>query len=302
MPFNSSSFKEKQLDKQAPFKERLKDFRNLLLTKDPAGQKPRLILIVVANTHDPEIAKGCAVDVRSVREIFQHLCQHTHYELCEMLITGKDYSRENILAVIDGIEPSGDDVTIFYYSGHGFSYKGDPSKIYPQIDLRQHDDNTKIDFINSHTENLTAVLDRLRFHGGRINIVIADCCNSSLQFKRMFESKREISIAEDILPPVSKAMSRKLFSESAVSILAAAANRGEYAISDPKMGSLFTHSFTRALAKVLANEPVSDSYLPWHHLLEEAKDKALKLSEAYDIGGGKPGHQEAIFQIMLEKE
>jgi hypothetical protein len=289
------------LEKQLPFQKRLNDFKDLL-SQHRSEQKSKLILLVVANTHDPEIAKGCAIDVRSIREVFQHLCQHTHYELCEMVVSGTDYSRTNILAAIDAVEPSGEDVTVFYYSGHGFSYKDDPSKIFPQIDLRQHDDNTRIGFINSHTENLSVVLDLLRLRGGRINIVIGDCCNSGLQFKRMFESKREIEIAEDILPPVSKAMSRKLFSESAVSILAAAANRGEYAISDSKTGSLFTHSFTRALGKLLANEPVSDSYLPWHHLLEESKNKALKLSEAYDIGGGKPGHQEAIFQIMLEKE
>jgi hypothetical protein len=288
------------LEKQAPFEERLNQFS--LLNKNRSGQKPKLILIVVANTHDPEIANGCAVDVRSIREVFQHLCRHTHYELCEMLIADIDYSRENILAAINAVEPSGDDVTVFYYSGHGFSYKEDPSKIFPQIDLRQHNNNIRIGFINTHTENLTVMLDLLRFRGGRINIVIGDCCNSGLQFKRMFNSRKEINIAEDILPPVSKSMSKKMFSESAVSIVAAAANRGEYAVSDPKMGSLFTYSFTRSLAKLLAKEPSSDSYLPWHHLLEETKAKALKLSEAYDIGGGKPGHQEAIFEIMLEKE
>jgi hypothetical protein len=287
--------------KQMLFEERLNHFKNLL-NKDPSGQNPKLILIVVANTHDPEIAKGCETDVRSVREVFQHLCRHTHYVFCEMVVSGTDYSRKNIFAAIDAIEPFDNDVTIFYYSGHGFSYEKDPSIKFPQIDLRPHNENSKIDFINSHTENLMLILQLLRLRGGRVNIVIGDCCNSTIQFKRMLESSKVMDIVEDLMPPVHKAMSKKLFSEGAVSILAAAAQRGEYAVSDAKIGSLFTYSFTRALARLLSKEPTADSFLPWHHLLEEAREKAFALSKTYDIGGGKPGHQEAIFEIMLEKE
>jgi hypothetical protein len=286
---------------QAAFEERLDHFKQLL-NKDPSGQKPKLILIVVANTHDPEIAKGCEADVRSVRNVFQHLCQHTHFVFCEMVISGIDYSRKNIFAAIDAIEPFDNDVTIFYYSGHGFSYEKDPSIKFPQIDLRPHSENSKINFINSHTENLMLMLQLLRLRGGRVNIVIGDCCNSTIQFKRMFESSKVMDIVEDLMPPISKAMSKKLFSEGAVSILAAAAHRGQYAVSDAKLGSLFTYSFTRSLAKLLSKEEWTDSFLPWHHLLEETREKAFKLSQAYDIGDGKPGHQEAIFEIMLEKE
>lgn len=286
---------------QAPFEERLNDFKNLL-GKDATGEKPKLILIVVANTHDPEIAKGCEADIHSIRNVFKHLCQHTHYVFCEMVITGTDYSRKNIFAAIDSIEPFDNDVTIFYYSGHGFSYEKDPSIKFPQIDLRPHNENNKINFIDTHTENLMLMLHLLRLRGGRVNIVIGDCCNSTIQFKRVLESSKVMNIVEDLMPPVSKAMSKKLFSEGAVSILVAAAKRGEYAVSDAKLGSLFTYSFTRALAKLLAKKPQADSYLPWHRLLEETRQHAFKLSQTYDIGNGKPGHQEAIFEIMFEKE
>jgi hypothetical protein len=289
------------LKEQAPFEERLADF-TIRANYDRSGETHKLILIVVANTHDPEIAKGCEADVRSIRNIFKHLCEHTHYVFCEIVISGKDYSRKNIFAAIDALEPLDNDVTIFYYSGHGFSYEKDPSKIFPQIDLRPHSVNNKINFIESHTENLMVMLHLLRLRGGRVNIVIGDCCNSGIQFKRVLESSRVIDIVEDLLPPVSKTMSKKLFSEGAVSILVAAAKRGEYAVSDAKLGSLFTYSFTRALAKLLSKEPEADSYLPWHRLLEETREHAFKLSQTYDIGGGKPGHQEAIFEIMFEKE
>ena len=262
---------------------------------------PKLILIVIANTQDPEIAKGCEADVRSIRGVFEHLCQQTHFIFCEIVIVGTDYCRKNVMSAMDAITPFDNDVTIFYYSGHGFSYGKDRSRKFPQIDLRPDQDNKKIDFINAHTENLMVMLQLLRLRGGRVNIVIGDCCNSTIQFKRMFESSTEMNIAEDLLPPVSKAMSERLFSEGAVSIIAAAAKRGEFAISDAKIGSLFTYSFTRALAKLLSKEPGPDSLLPWHQLLEATREKAFELSKTYGIHG-KPGHQEAIFEIMLEKE
>ena len=34
--------------------------------------------------------------------------------------------------------PDNNDVVVFYYSGHGFSYEKDAAKRYPQVDLRTH--------------------------------------------------------------------------------------------------------------------------------------------------------------------
>jgi hypothetical protein len=53
--------------------------------------------------------------------------------------------------------------------------------------MRSHNnkaDFNKIDFIEKHTENLAVVLNLMRFNGGRINIAIADCCNTTIPFYR----------------------------------------------------------------------------------------------------------------------
>lgn len=288
------------------FQGRLARFRKLL-QKDRSGLKPKLIFIVMANTHDPEIAKGCAKDVKAMRTVFKNICRHTDFGFCDITISGKDYNRENLLEAIDSIEPFNNDVTLFYYTGHGFSYEKDASRKYPQIDLRAHNNKiiyNHIDFINEHTENLAVMLQRMRLRGGRINIAIGDCCNSNVPYKRTKESHVEMDIVEDLLPSVSQAMTKKLFTDEnhTISILVAASQRGQYAISDPKTGSIFTYHFTRALTALLSREPQEGQYLPWNQLLEKTAAQTFRLSKTYDIGGGKPGHQQAIFEILIEKE
>lgn len=292
--------------KTSPFAARLDKFKKSL-GKDKSGEHPRIILLMMANTHDPEIARGCAKDVKGVRKVFKHICKHTDFGYFEIEISGNNYNRQNLLKAISCIEPYNKDVTIFYYSGHGFSYEKDARRKYPQIDLRaynNHKQYNKIDFINKYTENLSVILQIMRFQGGRVNIAISDCCNSNVPYKRSKKSHVEMDIASDLMPPVNNKMTKKLFTDEqhTISIIAAASKRGQFAITDPKIGSLFTHYFTRALTNVLSHKPEEGQYMHWRQLLNKTAMQTFHLSKGYDIGGGKPGHQQPIFEILIEDE
>jgi hypothetical protein len=80
------------------------------------------------------------------------------------------------------------------------------------------------------------------------------------------------------------------------------AQRGQFSISDPTIGSIFTYYFTRALSTVLSRKPEEGQYLPWRQLLDKTAEQTFRLSKGYDVGGGKPGHQQAIFEILIEDE
>jgi len=292
--------------KTSSFAPTLEKFRKLL-GKNKTGVPPRLILIIMANTHDPEIARGCARDVKTMRKVFKHIYKHADFEYCEIEISGKNYNRQNLLAAIQCLEPYDNDVTIFYYSGHGFSYEKDASRKYPQIDLRAFDNKkkyNKIDFINKYTENLTVIMQLMRMQGGRVNIVIGDCCNSNVPYKRGKESHVEMDITADLMPPVNKKMTKRLFTDAhhTISIIISSAKRGQFSISDPKIGSLFTYYFTRALLTALSRNPEAGQYLHWRELLDKTAEQTFHLSKGYDIGGGKPGHQQPIFEILIEDE
>lgn len=264
--------------------------------------RTKLILIIVANTLDPEIGAGCRQDVKSIRTMYKEMSDHMDFNFIELLVQGADYGKENILGAINLLTPGSNDIVVFYYSGHGFSYEKDASKKFAQVDLRPHPSSTKIDVVNANTENLADIFEMVKSKGARLNIVMGDCCNSVIQFKRMFPGGDD-AVRNAEQPPmiINKQMVETLFCDYTASILVGAADKGQFAISDEKLGSLFTFNFTNNL-KVLMNKAVDPAApVPWSKLLEETQAKTHSLSKTYDIGNGVPGNQQPIFDIHLRQ-
>ena len=260
--------------------------------------RTKFILLIAANTLDPTIGKGCTEDTESVRHMFKKLSEEMNFNFIELIVQGEDYGKENILGAIDMLTPGSNDIVVFYYSGHGFSYEKDAAKKYPQVDLRSHPSSDKIDVVNAHTENLADVFELVKRRGARLNIVIGDCCNSLIDFKRNYKGGSE-ALKNEIKEPVviNKETCEALFCDYTASILVASAGKGEYAVSDDKLGSLFTYNFSKSLKGLMKRNVDKSQGLPWSKLLEETTDKTLDLSKTYDIGNGVPGNQKAIYKI-----
>ncbi|MEO5997846.1 MAG: caspase family protein [Chitinophagaceae bacterium] len=272
------------------------------ISRSEEVSRTKFILVIAANTIDPTIGKGCAVDIDSIREMFRKLSGKMNFNFIELIIQGVDYGKENILGAIDMITPGNNDIVVFYYSGHGFSYKMDTSKKYPQVDLRSHPASDKIDVINAHTENLADLFELVKRRGARLNIVIGDCCNSLIKFKRKFKGGIEALKNEKKAPVViNKKSCEVLFCDYTASILVAAAGKGEYAVSDDALGSLFTYSFSKSLKLLMKKNVDKSGGLPWGKLLEETTGIAQDLSKTYDIGNGVAGNQKAIYNIEFRE-
>lgn len=287
------------------FTTSLKNFK-LKIDKLKAGKKKRLVLIIMSNTQDPALSTGCVKDAKAVKSTFKKICSDTDYNFCCIEISGKNYSRENLLKTIHSMGLY-NDVTVFYYSGHGFSYAKDSKSKYPQIDMRSHNssaDFNKIGFIEKHTENLAVVLNLMRFSGGRINIAIADCCNTTIPFFRKKDGIKEMNVVDGIMPAVSKILTKKLFTDfhNAVSILVSSSVQGQPAITDTSIGSIFTYRFTETIKTLLAKELKTKGYIPWLKVLNATSAKAFKDSKSYDIGNGKAGKQKAVFEVFIDNE
>lgn len=292
--------------KQKPFPELLESFKKTM--EERVVKQPRLVLIVMANTHDTTLDKACLKDARSVKETFANISRHLRFDFCAIEISGDNYHRKNLEQAVDAIVlHSADDITVFYYSGHGFSYENDSKRKYPQVDMRPFNHqprHNKINFIEKYTENLAVILNIIRFKGARINIAIGDCCNSTIPFKRPADSEKDMDIVKKIMPHNNMALTKKLFTDErhAVSILVSASQFGQSAVSDTEIGSIFTHHFTRVLANAISNEPEGIVYLPWMRLLKRTADEAFKASQGYDVGDGKAGQQNAVFEVFIDKE
>ena len=287
------------------FTTQLKNFKEKI-NKLKDSKKNLLVLIIMANTHDPTLSTGCVKDAVAVKNTFKTICSDTDYNFCCIEISGKNYSRENLLKTIDSVGLY-NDVTVFYYSGHGFSYAKDSRSKYPQIDMRSHSNNAdfnKIDFIEKHTENLAVLLNIMRFNGGRINIAIADCCNTTIPAYRKKDGIKEMNVVDGIMPPVSKVLTKKLFTDfnNAISILVSSSVQGQPAITDSAIGSIFTYCFTETIKTLLAKELKTNNYLPWLKVLKATSAKAFKDSKSYDIGNGITGTQKAVFEVFIDNE
>lgn len=263
-----------------------------------ADARTRFFLLIVANTIDPIIGNCCMTDIKLVRQMFKKLSVEMDFKFIELIVQGKDYGKENILGAIDMLTPGSNDIVLFYYSGHGFSYEKDTAKKFPQLDLRSYPASDKIDVVHANTENLSDLFKVIERKGARLNIVIGDCCNSLIEFKRKFKGGIPALKNEKKEPVViNKKSCEVLFCDYTASILVASAGKGEYAVSDNSLGSIFTYNFSKRLKNLMRNELDKSTGLPWGKLLEETTDQTVDLSKTYDIGGGVAGYQKAIYKI-----
>lgn len=291
------------LTKTEKFDTTVENFKNEIAALK-AAKKQRLVLIIMSNTNDAKLSRGCIKDAAAVKKTFENICDHTDYHFCCIEISGKNYSYKNLFKAFDGMGYF-NDVTIFYYSGHGFSYQKDSRYKYPQLDMRRpnsHPDFNKIDFIEKHTENLKTLLIMMMWRAGRVNIAIADCCNTTIAFNRKKASANDMEIVKDVMIKASKKFTKQLYTDNdnMVSILVSSSTQGQPAIADNEIGSIFTHHFTNTIKNLLARKFKSGPYFPWVKVLKGTSEKAFKASRSYDIGNEIPGKQKALFEVFIE--
>ncbi len=290
---------------QVNFSTELKNFKEKLVDLK-ADKKNRLVLIIMSNTHDPELSIGCVKDAAAVRKTFKEICSYIGYQFCSIEISGDNYNSKNLQKTFDNMGLY-NDVTVFYYTGHGFSYKNDRKSKYPQLDMRHHSnraDFNDINFIEENTQNLKVLLQMMRLYGGRINIAIADCCNTTIKHPRKKNSASELAIADDVMVAVSKSFTKKLYNDedNMVCILVSSSIQGQPAITDNAIGSIFTHFFTETIKTFLTDKLKDKQYFPWVKTLKTTAEKAFKDSSSYDIGNGIAGQQKAVFEVFIESD
>lgn len=294
--------------KELPFSHHLKKFKKSLSAKRDASV-PRLVLLIMGNTHDKTLSRECKKDMNAIRTVFKNACNHFNLDFKTIDVAGKHYRWDNLDKAIDCIHTdqdfnavNADDIVVFYYTGHGFSYDKDRYTRYPQLDMRPHNKQVhynNINFIKDNTLNLEAVLNIIRFKGKRVNIAIADCCNTTIPYKRPKANLHDMWVSGQILPAKKSKLTKRSYTDdnTEVSILVGSSQFGQPAVTDSKMGSLFTHFFAKAFNALLTGKHRGEAYIPWVKILKKVAAQALKESKGYDVGGGVAGKQKAVFQV-----
>jgi hypothetical protein len=230
-------------------------------------RKLKMYLLIVANTNDPSIGKGCVYDTTRAIELFQSIAKYIGIPVVKKVIAGKTYNKASVERMLAELKPDLNDIVIFYYTGHGFRKPTD-KRIFPYIDLRPKDDRTYM--VNSlHMEDILKTI-RNKPTQARLNLLISDCCNN-IPGKIKSPGKSIVGFRD--IRDWSEDNVRQLFlNPMAQSVMMTAADVDQLAACDTTDGSLFTTYFKAALENNLTRFK-SKNKVNWDQVVREAKDK-----------------------------
>lgn len=241
---------------------------------------PVFYSLIVANTAEIKIGPGCQFDVSQLISMLSKITADLKIKWEKVSISRDNFNKQNVLSAISNIKVKKQDIVFFYYTGHGFSYKGDSTHIYPQLDLRSNPAVYSREVIDASTKNLAEVYEMLKMKGAKVNLVIGDCCNSMIEFNRYFPSDKQAKFNFDDTSINRKAAASLFFTKQ--SVLVGAAKKGEYAVTDEAIGSLFTSGLINSLYQTLYLD--ADKVITWNDILKNLSASTTAKSKGYDCG------------------
>jgi len=253
--------------------------------------QPVLYCISVIDSKDSSIGATCIRDARRVNEFFRDIASFIHLPYRPVVIENSNFGKQAITNAIKKIHPGKNDIVVFYYSGHGFSYRNDDSHPFPQLALWRGDASSKA-MLRSSTMNIEAIYSMIKAKGARLNLVMSDCCNSFVEMKR-YEDTKVIS-AMQYFPRWNKIATSKLFLDTRSSFLIAATKKSQLAGSNAGDGGFFTFAFCQTFISQL--EDRNDNFPDWMNLVKRTGAKASTISLGY-VCAGKPCEQTMIYKI-----
>ena len=232
---------------------------NTITTSDNGNRSSTLHLVLIANTYDPTIGSGCASDETNLKNEFRQVADALGISFRQYIVDGSTFSKENVVSTLNSLYPGSNDVVLFIYRGHGFRWK-DQTNDWPRMDLRP---SSYADITENSSMNLSEVYSLLKSKGARLNLILADCCNSEVNMSPVTNSNY-LTFQFDNNSDVSKL--RKLFMNSNGILLSSAAQKGEVSWTTSQ-GGLYSMSFLQALREgisYLSNDPCS-----WNNIISK---------------------------------
>jgi Caspase domain len=246
--------------------------------------KIKMFLVVVASTRDSSLMPNPLLDARKVVDEFTEIAEN---ELGITLLVDSIYgSRYNKAAVEDAInnrlKPGKEDIVVFYYTGHGFSDRKKPANQFPFLDLRDPNNRPRPD-ARTQTINIQDIYNSIIKKGARLNLVLSDCCNDTI------EAKKPKSI---LPPPTSKGpvkysynnLHSLFMSKTRMNLLMTAASRDERAIITPRYSSYFTYFFIESLRTYLGPMKANPN---WYQVMEDAKKQTTLFAGKVPCPNGR---------------
>lgn len=231
-----------------------------------------LYCITVTDDLDPKISETTKIDKENIRDFFGTAAYAINLNIKNISIEGSRFNLSNVESMIRSLRVKPNDVIVFSYSGHGFSYSKDPLYRFPQLALWHGNKNAA--FFRKNSINLQTIFYRLRAKGARLTIVLGDCCNTDAGITREIDEPPPISAMMGPMPPYLRRNYLRLLMETEGAYIACAAQKGEPAAGDIYKGGFFTYNFTSIIERRILKEAEIDPATIWYSVLESTSNAA----------------------------
>ena len=229
-----------------------------------AAYATKLYVVVVGDTGDSSIGQSVTTDIKTYREIASKI----ESALSESGVTtnftelsGSKCSFNSLDSFLDVFSCRGD-IVFFIYNGHGGRSHQDESK-FPRMCLGE-----------SYAEKWMKISDlvaRLKAKRPRLQVILADCCNSYYDRAR----NNEESALSGVVADFSEEGLRQLFLNNTGDVCITAASPGEYGWCT-NLGGYLTLGFRQALNDVTSERGGSAT---WEDVLNRTTN--LVYTESY---------------------
>jgi hypothetical protein len=253
--------------------------------------RPTLYCITVTDVKDKTIYETCKQDSKNVNDFFGDVARFINLTFKPIKIEDQNYNIASVNTTLKNLHPKKNDIVVFAFSGHGFSYRNDEAHQFPQLALWEGDAETQA-FLRAATTNIESIYNSIKAKGAGLNLVLADCCNTYVEMERYQDSI--IISPMETFPRWNKKATVNLFENTRSSFLMAAAKKGQLAGATASDGGFFTDSFWKTLRNTLRNREESNPQ--WPDIIKTIGDRAAAKAPRF-ICEDKPCEQTMIHKV-----
>jgi hypothetical protein len=210
-----------------------------------------LHLVVIANTAIGDIGPGCAVDQRNLESEFGGITNALGIGFQKHIVNGQQFTKPNVQNMLSNLRVGSNDIVICVYRGHGFRWSNQ-EEVWPMMDMRT---SSYTRLSENTTIGLAEVYQQIVAKGGRLNIVLGDCCNNDIGLSQITNNNFLVMQNNNHYDPQKL---KRLFLDASGNLLSCAASPGEYSWVNLANGGFYTTSFLQSLREeisYLKNDP-----------------------------------------------
>ena len=253
---------------------------SFLISVNASYSVNKLHMVLFGNTSDQSIGQSMLVDVSYYDYLSSELQRvlNDDIQVEYQRFLGRDCNPNNVKEYFEGLSCRGD-IVFFVYTGHGGRSHKDISK-FPRMCLGSHYADEWISVSN--------VIDVIKAKGARLQIIIADCCNS--YYDRPIKQNVEGFITQP--SGISQDILNRLFNETVGTVCITAASPGEYGWCNSKEGSFLSYYFVSTLQN-------AQDDITWQELFQTVSDKTFEITDRMYKNRSITKSQRPVFEVSV---